>query len=52
MSANLFGMFFVKTPQKHHKVRIAVRNNPTQAKRRLEWAPESFVANAESPVSH
>jgi hypothetical protein len=27
-----------------------VRNNPTQAKRRLEWATHTFVANAESRV--
>jgi hypothetical protein len=27
------------------------RNNPTQAKRRLEWATQSFVASVESPVS-
>jgi hypothetical protein len=31
--------------------RAGVRNNPTQAKRRLEWATQSSVASAKSPVS-
>jgi hypothetical protein len=27
---------------------VGVRNNPTQAKGRLEWATQAFVANAKS----
>jgi hypothetical protein len=33
------------------RVEGRVRNNPTQAKRRLEWATQSFVARVEGPAA-